>query len=267
MDGRRDELSRYRPLPPTLPFFLHAAKSTHAMAEAEARAMAEAEAEARAMAEAEAEARAMAEAEVEARARARPPPSEETVSRLLSAIAVLTAPPSGAAVAEANAWLMRLAETAECWSCALAALPRAPSEAAAHALLSLCLSLVRQAQMGGAPLPSELAPFVRQLWCGATEATPVRRQACTLLCALACNDGQECDRLLNWAFGLAASDGSLHLLALHVMQDVAHEAFHRPLQSKPLNALLQEVAPDAIEYLDDCATSDALLLLALQVGA
>ena len=59
------------------------------------------------MAEAEAEARAMAE---EARLQQLPPPPPpELVAQLLASVAVLLAPPSGQAVADANGWLMRLA--------------------------------------------------------------------------------------------------------------------------------------------------------------
>lgn len=176
------------------------------MAEAEARAMAEAETEARAINEA---------ADAAAAPRAVAP---ELVSRLLSAIAVLAAPPSGPAVAEANQWLMELMQAPECWPCALAALQSTPSDSVVHGLLSLCLSLVRQARLSDAPPPSALAPLVRQLWLGTTEVTATRRQACTLLCALACVDGHECDRLLDWALGLGAQDGALHLLALHLLQ-------------------------------------------------
>ena len=46
-------------------------------------------------------------------------------------------------------------------------------------------------------------------------ATPVRRQACTLLCALACTDPHECDTLLDWPFRLGA--GADAPLALHLL--------------------------------------------------
>ena len=48
---------------------------------------------------------------VEAETHRRPPPEEEVV-RLLAAVEIMIAPPSGQAVAEANGWLMRLAESA-----------------------------------------------------------------------------------------------------------------------------------------------------------
>ena len=218
------------------------------------------EAEARAMAEAEAEARAMAE---EARLQQLPPPPPpELVAQLLASVAVLLAPPSGQAVADANGWLMRLADTPECWAACLAALQQAADDGTTHALLSLCLSLVRSNKMAGAPPPSALAPMVRRLWAGATEATPARRQACTLLCSLACVDAHECDRLLDWPFSLGTAAEAP--LALHVLQDVAFEVFHRPLQSRPLTTLLQEVRSNAVAYLELCASSDSLLLLSLQ---
>ena len=226
--------------------------------------MAEAEAEARAMAEAEAMAREMTETD-EATAAAVRNINPELVSRLLAAISVLAVQPSGPAVADANHYIMSLMQTPECWPCALAALQSAPPEhAIVHGLLSLCLSLVRQARLSGAPQPSVLVPLVRQLWTDAVEVTPARRQACSLLCALACVDGHECDRLLDWCLSLGRSEPLMHLLALHLLQDVAFEVLHRPLQSKPLTTLLQEVSADVMGYLDSCAASDGLLLLCLQ---
>jgi hypothetical protein len=226
--------------------------------------MAEAEAEARAMAEAEAMAREMTETD-EATAAAVRNINPELVSRLLAAISVLAVQPSGPAVADANHYIMSLMQTPECWPCALAALQSAPPEhAIVHGLLSLCLSLVRQARLSGAPQPSVLVPLVRQLWTDAVEVTPARRQACSLLCALACVDGHECDRLLDWCLSLGRSEPPMHLLALHLLQDVAFEVLHRPLQSKPLTTLLQEVSADVMSYLDSCAASDGLLLLCLQ---
>eukprot|EP00900_Chrysochromulina_parva_P022844 jgi/Chrpa1/5193/Chrysochromulina_OHIO_Genome00002608-RA len=226
--------------------------------------MAEAEAEARAMAEAEAMAREMTETD-EATAAAVRNINPELVSRLLAAISVLAVQPSGPAVADANHYIMSLMQTPECWPCALAALQSAPPEhAIVHGLLSLCLSLVRQARLSGAPQPSVLVPLVRQLWTDAVEVTPARRQACSLLCALACVDGHECDRLLDWCLSLGRSEPPMHLLALHLLQDVAFEVLHRPLQSKPLTTLLQEVSADVMSYLDGCAASDGLLLLCLQ---
>ena len=196
---------------------------------------------------AEAEAEALKEA-----ARNRPPaPKEELVAQLNSAVTILLAPPSGQAVAEANAWLMGLTDTADCWPTCLAALNRATDDGTATALLSLCLSLVRQNKLTGAPLPSELAPLVHRLWGGAPEATPVRRQACTLLCALACTDPHECDTLLDWPFSLGT--GADAPLALHLLQDLAYEVFHRPLQSRPLNGLLQDVRSNAVSFLELCA--------------
>jgi len=226
--------------------------------------MAEAEAEARAMAEAEAMAREMTETD-EATAAAVRNINPELVSRLLAAISVLAVQPSGPAVADANHYIMSLMQTPECWPCALAALQSAPPEhAIVHGLLSLCLSLVRQARLSGAPQPPVLVPLVRQLWTDAVEVTPARRQACSLLCALACVDGHECDRLLDWCLSLGRSEPPMHLLALHLLQDVAFEVLHRPLQSKPLTTLLQEVSADVMSYLDSCAASDGLLLLCLQ---
>ena len=196
---------------------------------------------------AEAEAEALKEA-----ARNRPPaPKEELVAQLNSAVTILLAPPSGQAVAEANAWLMGLTDTADCWPTCLAALNRATDDGTATALLSLCLSLVRQNKLTGAPLPSELAPLVHRLWGGAPEATPVRRQACTLLCALACTDPHECDTLLDWPFSLGT--GADAPLALHLLQDLAYEVFHRPLQSRPLNGLLQDARSNAVAFLELCA--------------
>ena len=159
---------------------------------------------------------------------------------------------------------MKLTEIAECWPCALAALQRAQSDGIAHGLLSMCLSLVRQARLSQAPSPSELAPLVKETWSGALEPSPARRQACTLLCALACVDGHEVEQLLSWSLGLGQSDATLNLLALHVLQDLAFEVFHRPLQSKPLTRLLESASSDVLSYLDDCATTDGLLLLSLQ---
>ena len=196
---------------------------------------------------AEAEADALKEA-----ARNRPPaPKEELIAQLNSAVTILLAPPSGQAVAEANAWLMGLTDTADCWPTCLAALNRATDDGTATALLSLCLSLVRQNKLTGAPLPSEVAPLVHRLWGGAPEATPVRRQACTLLCALACVDPHECDSLLDWPFSLGT--GVDAPLALHLLQDLAYEVFHRPLQSRPLNGLLQDVRSNAVSFLELCA--------------
>ena len=195
---------------------------------------------------AEAEADALKEA-----ARNRPPaPKEELIAQLNSAVTILLAPPSGQAVAEANAWLMGLTDTADCWPTCLAALNRATDDGTATALLSLCLSLVRQNKLTGAPLPSEVAPLVHRLWGGAPEATPVRRQACTLLCALACVDPHECDSLLDWPFSLGT--GADAPLALHLLQDLAYEVFHRPLQSRPLNGLLQDVRSNAVSFLELC---------------
>ena len=196
---------------------------------------------------AEAEADSLKEA-----TRNRPPaPKEELVAQLNSAVTILLAPPSGTAVAEANAWLMGLTDTADCWPTCLAALNRATDDGTTTALLSLCLSLVRQNKLTGAPLPSEVAPFVHRLWGGAPEATPVRRQACTLLCALACVDPHECDSLLDWPFSLGT--GADAPLALHLLQDLSYEVFHRPLQSRPLNGLLQDVRSNAVSFLELCA--------------
>ena len=64
-------------------------------------------------------------------------------SRLLAACAVIAAPPTYQSVAEANSWVMGLAQSDECWPTCLAALERA-SPVDTHVLLSLCLSLVRQ---------------------------------------------------------------------------------------------------------------------------
>lgn len=196
---------------------------------------------------AEAEADALKEA-----ARNRPAaPKEELVVQLFSAVTILLTPPSGQAVAEANAWLMGLTDTADCWPTCLSALHRATDDGTATALLSLCLSLVRQNKLTGAPKPSDVAPLVHRLWGGAAEATPVRRQACTLLCALACVDPHECDSLLDWPFSLGT--GADAPLALHLLQDLAYEVFHRPLQSRPLTALLQDVRSNAISFLELCA--------------
>ena len=89
---------------------------------------------------------------------------------------MLTAPLTHQAVAEANTWVLGLSQRDECWPTCLAAFERA-TPADTHVLLSLCLSLVRQNRLAHAPTPEVLVPFVRHLWQGATEATPVRRQA------------------------------------------------------------------------------------------
>eukprot|EP00966_Prymnesium_polylepis_P307954 7116957-Prymnesium_polylepis.1 len=186
-------------------------------------------------------------------------PSPEHVARLLEACAVLAAPPTHAAVADANGWIMGLAQSDECWPTCLAALAQtAPSDG--HVLLSLCLSLVRQNRLTHAPSPEMLVPFVRHVWAGATEATPVRRQACTLLCALACVDAHECDRLIGWALGLGVADVAL---ALHALQDVGFEAFHRPLQSKPLSKLLRDASGDVLAFVEARAVEPSLRGLAL----
>ena len=73
---------------------------------------------------AEAEADSLKEA-----ARNRPPaPKEELIAQLNSAVTILLAPPSGQAVAEANAWLMGLTDRADCWPTCLAAWYRATDD-------------------------------------------------------------------------------------------------------------------------------------------
>ena len=218
-----------------------------AEAEAQARMMAEAEAEARMMAEAEAEAHAMNESWVAAAS----PASEELIVKLLAAVDVMLSP-NHANISEANNWLMQLADAPECWPAALAALERAPSDEAAHVIISLGLSLVRQNRLVGAPTPTAFAPVVRRFWAhgGSSAPSPARRQACTLLCAIATLDPHQLDQLLDWPFSLGASEASL---ALHVLQDVADEVLQRPLQSKPLAKLLQEIEPDVVQFLEGAA--------------
>ena len=236
-------------MPCGLPTEAEARMMAEAEAEAEARMMAEAEAEAKArmMAEAEAEAHAMNESWVAAAS----PASEELIVKLLAAVDVMLSP-SHANITEANNWLMQLADAPECWPAALSALERAPSDEAAHIILSLGLSLVRQNRLVGAPTPTALAPVVRRLWAhgGSSTPSPARRQACTLLCAIATLDPHQLDQLLDWPFGLDASESSL---SLHVLQDVADEVLQRPLQSKPLAKLLQEVQPDVVQFLEAAA--------------
>ena len=72
-----------------------------------------------------------------------------------------------------------------------------------------------------------------------------------MLCALACTDPHECDTLLDWPFSLGT--GADAPLALHLLQDLAYEVFHRPLQSRPLNGLLQDVRSNAVSFLELCA--------------
>lgn len=226
------------------------------MAEVEA-AMAEAEAKARAMAEAEAEAYAMNEA------RSPPPVSEELIAQLGGAVDVLLAQTSAVAVNQANAWLMQLVGAAECWPACLVALERSTCDAATHVILSLSISLVRQNRLEAAPRPSAIIAVVRRLWNGATEATPVRRQACVLLCALACTDPHEVDILLDFPFSLSAAEAPL---ALQVLQDLAHEVLHRPLASKPLSRLLQDANGDGAvtDFIEASAASPGLHAAALQ---
>ncbi|KAL1521740.1 hypothetical protein AB1Y20_021395 [Prymnesium parvum] len=189
-----------------------------------------------------------------------PEPAEALSARLLEACAVLTAPHGHHAVREANQWVLDLCRSEHCWPACLLALEAAPP-ASAHALLSLCLSLVRHNQLARAPPPAALAPLVRRLWHGAAQPSPLQRQGSALLCALACVEPHECDLLLSWALGqLTTAEAPL---ALHVLQDLAFEGFHRPLQSKPLARLLREASADVLAFIEARAADPALLPLAI----
>ena len=54
---------------------------------------------------------------------------------------------------------------------------------------------------------------------------------------------------------------SLSMLALHALQDVAFESFHRPVQSKPLSNLLRESSVDVLAFIEQRAADEGLLLL------
>ena len=53
-------------------------------------------------------------------------------------------------------------------------------------------------------------------------------------------------------------------LALHVLQDIAHESFHRPIQSKPLAKLLRDASQEVLAFVEARAAEPGLRFLALQ---
>lgn len=172
------------------------------------------------------------------------------VPRLLEACAVVSCGSDARAVAEANEWTLQLARSPSCWAACLAALARddLPTRSV-ELLLCLCLSLVRQNQLAHAPSPDSLYPLLRRLHDSSSRPTPIVRLASSLVTALSSIDPNHCAHLVYWAVGpvLSAAEAPL---AIQLLQDIAFEVFHRPIQSRPLSSVLRDASQDVIAFID-----------------